>query len=248
MTNMSTIEEITNWLRGVDSFAAIDFLSRQPDALAAAKSFADAAAHFYWKEKDLPASIMLGRAGAQYALAAAERLATSDPALASELRGKAKAMTYNLASFTWPGWDEPGITITAADLAVGLDAAKANLRLGRELSRGPLPLSRAHWMLAAHWIAAAEYERAREQFRLAARDAATAGAEADRLLCQGFEALTGRLALTDAPDPAADAALRSRLDDVLTRLGPLENGEMFVRQIETAGRVFPLSPAGRTEK
>jgi hypothetical protein len=242
MTVMTTAEEITQSLKETDSFAVTESLSRQSDALATAKSFAGAANHCYWKAKDLAASIALGRAGVQFALAAAERSVTPDPALAAELRGQAKAMAYNLASFTWPGWDEPGITITRSDLAVGLDAAKADLRLGRELSRGPLPMSRAHWMLAAHQLAAAAYDSARVQFRLAARDAAAAGAEADRLLCQGFEALTARLALTDAPDERADAALRSRLDDVLTRLRPLENGEMFVQQIQTAARVFPLRP------
>ena len=245
---MATLEEITNWLRTADSYAAIEALSRQPDPRETAKSFADAAAHFYWKGKDLAASVALGRAGAQYALSSAERLAASDPALAAELRGQAKAMTFNLASFTWPGWDEPGIPITPADMSVGLDAAKANLRLARELKRGPLPLSRAHWMLAGHWLAVAQYGPAREQFQSAGREASAAASEPDRLLAEGFELLTAHLSADGgaagtggAAGSASDETL-ARLNDVLTRLRPLEQGGMFVQQIETARRVFPLRP------
>src|SRR5688500_17012208 len=123
-----------------DSFAAIAWLSAQPDPIAVAKAFSEAMLHLYWQEKNLPLAIAFGRAGAQFALAAAAGWETSDPGKALELRGSAKTMAYNLASFTWPGWNEPGIVTTSSDVALGLDAAKANLRLAVELQKGELPL------------------------------------------------------------------------------------------------------------
>lgn len=230
------LEELIARFRTGDSFSAVELLCREPDAVAAAKTFSEAANHFYWKDKDLVSSVMLGRAGVQHALTAATRRDLADPR-ALELRGQAKAMAYNLASFTWPGWDEPGIVIGPCDLATGMDAAKTNLRLGTELNKGPLPMSRAHWMLAAHELAAGKHHDARRGFAKACECADAAGAQADRWLSVGFGILSELLGGPGCSDEAK-RGLKQRMEEAETHLRTLEHGEMFIQQIQTAGRVF----------
>ena len=146
-------------------------------------------------------------------------------------------MCYDLASFTWPGWDEPGIKVTQSDMWAGLDAAKANLRLGKELNKGDLPLSRAHWMLGAHLMAARRWPEAIEHFERATKYAETAVSRPDALLSVGFATLT---ALLERP---GDMAAAARLEEIKAALTPLEHGPDFVSQIETAAAVF--APSGR---
>ena len=132
---MILLQDLIARVGNEDSYAAVELLCREGDGLGAAKTFSEAANHFYWKEKDLVSSVAMGRAGVQHALSAAACCDPGDLPLAFELRGQAKAMAYNIASFTWSGWDEPGIVIGPSDLATGLDAARTNLRLGTELKK-----------------------------------------------------------------------------------------------------------------
>ena len=209
-----------------DTFAAIEYLSHQADPLTVADTFNQLVLHLYWEVKRLPQVISLARAGIQYALAQAA--AEYDPEQAAELKRKARAIAYNLASCTWPGWAEPDITLTPADMAVGLDAARAALRLATELGEGDMRLSRANWMIGAHQLAAGQLEAARAAFELAAIYAEAADLAADLLLARGFTALMDVLA---GDDPAALEAIEAKFQTI-------EDGTDFVQQIETARRVF----------
>lgn len=223
-------------VRTRDRFAAIERIGSGSDALGNAKRFVEVMRHFYWKAKDLPAAVAFGQAGAHFGLFHAARIEESDAAVATQLRGVAKGLLYDLASFTWPGWEEAGIPITPADLAVGLDAAKANLRLAGELNKADLPLSRAHWMLAGHQLCAKGFDAARASYEQAGRHDAAAGAKADELLCAGFARLVKLLQSGDADDDA-------ELQRIQEQLRGLENGPDFIQQIETARRVFQGSPS-----
>jgi hypothetical protein len=210
-----------------DTFRAVEFLSGQPDdPLAVADTFNQVALHLYWEVKRLPQVISLARAGIQYALAQAA--AEFDPEQAAELKRKARVMAYNLASCTWPGWGEPDIPLTLADMAVGLDAARACLRLATELGEGDLRLARANWMIGAHLLATRDMESARAAFELAAIYAEAAEASADLLLARAFTALIDVLA---GDDPAS-------LEAIEAELAAVEDGPDFVQQVETARRVF----------
>lgn len=219
-----------------DSFAAIAWLAAQADPVLVAKTFSQLMLDLYWQEKNLPLALAFGRAGAQFALAAAAAIEASDLAQAVELRGSAKAMTYNLASFTWPGWNEPGIVTTSADVALGLDAAKANLRLAIELQKGDLPLSRAHWMLAAQQLASGQHATAVESFQTAARFASAANAPAEAELANGFAAIANVVAC--ANDPARQAAAKQDLQAIRDQLKTLPDGEAFCSQFDGALQVF----------
>jgi len=224
-------EEALHIWREKDCFAAVEHLMQQDDPLASIEAFHELMRHCYWQLKDLFGAITFGRAGAQHAFASAAHLDAGQADLARELRHRGKGFFYDIASFTWPGWNEQGIAITASDLATGFDAARTNLRLAEQLQRGDLPMSRAHWVLGAQRLAAGDRAAAREAFIAAAEYAEKANSRADLLLAHGYMHLVDLLI---GPDEAA----RRQLDEVKRDLRGQEDGEFFIEQLETAQRVF----------
>lgn len=182
--------------------------------------------HAYWQAKDLAAAIQIGQAGIETGM----KQASEYPGHAPEIKGAVKAIHYDLASFTWPGWDEPGIEITPEQLALGLESARKNLDLAFELKRDALPLSRAYWMLGAQLLAAGSHYKARENFSIAAHQAGRANSLADKLLSEGYLAIG---LILDGQRDAAEA-----LETVKDSLRGQENGEFFIKQLNDALRVF----------
>ncbi|MGE3315318.1 MAG: hypothetical protein AB7O26_09390 [Planctomycetaceae bacterium] len=217
--------------REQDSFAAIAAVAAEPDPLAATRFFHEIMRDLYWKEKDLPAAIAFGRAGLQHGLFAAASIDASNPTLAIEIRSAAKGMAYDLASFTWDGWDEKGIAITRSDLEIGLDAAKTNLRLAQELKKDDLPLARAHWMLGAQQLSAGAYDSAIASFQRSVEFARATHSEGDELLARGDIAIVN-LCRSEGTDGAA------ALEQVKSQLANIKEGEFFIEQLDTALRVF----------
>jgi hypothetical protein len=217
-------------VRDADPFAAAEFLHRADDPVAVMKAYRDLVNHLYWKEKNLPSVVSLALMGIHYGLTYGHDQGSAE--LRYDLKSIAKGLAYNLASFAWPGWDESGIVIGATAVAVGLDAAKLNLRLAEELNKGDIPLSRGHWMLGAQHLAAKDYDKARHHFDEGARFAEAAGSTAEIWLCFGFAALSRLLA---SPD---DEAIRADLEHIKSRLAEMDGGNDFLGQIETAEKVF----------
>src|SRR3990172_8189674 len=130
-------KKVKSLLQKNDAFKAIEFLNGSGDPLTIAKRYSELVLDFYWKERSLSHVIPFSISGIQYCLTKAE--GSSSKKVAKELKGIAKAISYNLASFTWPGWNEKGIRITPVEIEIGLDSAKFNLRLARELKKGEIP-------------------------------------------------------------------------------------------------------------
>lgn len=200
-----------------DSFAAIEFLNNSPeDSLGIAKTYSELVRYLYWEERDITSVIQMARAGIQYALIFND----------SETRQVAKAIAYNLASYTWSGWGERDIEITASELREGMDAARLNLRLCKKLNLDDVTRARAYWLLGAHLLANGNNKRAKDRFYKAAIFASTAHREAESLMCRAFAAL--------AKDSLDDlTAMKKRLMDV-------EGGMVYLKQIDTAQRVLDL--------
>ena len=144
-------------------------MARLGEPKAVARAYNDVTRDLYRTRRDLPAFVVVSRQGIEYLLVKAAEVERSDAVLAEELRGAAKTMAYNLAANTWPGWNQPGIRITPADLEAGMEAARLNLRLAIDLKRGPDPMFNAHWVIGAlelargrHAEAIASYEQARK--------------------------------------------------------------------------------------
>jgi hypothetical protein len=159
-------DQSLNLLSQSDTFAVIEFLDQQENQLQVAKTYSELVKHLYWKEKNVPDMVALARAGIQYALAAGSSMFKRDLVMTLLLRSEAKSIAYNLASFTWIGWDEPGITLDETDQCYGLEAARMN---------------------------AADLAKSRESFQRAATYAVRAGEKGDELIARGFELLVDLL-------------------------------------------------------
>ncbi len=187
----------------------------------------------YWQDKDIALYADLGRAAMLWALAEAERIRSAEPETSAALRAEAKGFTYDLGSFTWPGWDEPGIQITADIRRMGHDAARANLRLARELNKPADKMADAWWLLGAHMLAGGEYKASGETFGKATAAARDAG-DPDRVaLYSGYETLA---AFCDTKAPEHRTALQSHIAQL--RGKATDNAMYFAEQLETAVSVF----------
>lgn len=210
--------------------AVIDELERSSDLVQASQAFNRLGGFAYFDRKDVALSLRLRQAGMRYA----ERSIAGDGVaddVREELRGIRKALAFNIASSTWPGWGDD-VLVTPEQMAIGRQAAKLNLDLAVELRRGPDKVSIAHWAVGAHAMAAGDYAHAHEQYRLAVERAAEAGAQDHVALNQGYDALTSVLE-GDAEGSARFAAAVQTLDDMNT-----DDATFFAQQLDTARTVF----------
>lgn len=194
--------------------------------------FRDVMRHAYWEKKDLPSAIQLGQDGIMFG----EQLLEKHPDLEAEIKGKIKGLYYDIASFTWPGWDEEGIEINDEQVRLGLQAAKHNLKLAKELRKDPLPCSRAYWLLAAQEVAARQYEQAKRDFKQAESLAREAELEAEALLAEGFIVVIGLL------EEPGNQVLTARLEEIRAKLQQIEQGKFFIAQLFDSLRVFKSQP------
>jgi hypothetical protein len=223
----SVLELLRN---GGDSLAAAQLVERDVTELShigVAKRYSALVNDLYWKGKEVSFAIWLGRFGAHYCLTHA---AKRGDAAALELRSIAKQLAYNMGSFAWPGWAEPGITLSEADLAAGRDAAKLNLRLAVELNRPAKGMSNAHWLIGAYALADGKTPEAVAAF--------------DRAAALGDDAAAAAMnrAYASLAQLAADrhnTLLQQAFADALAALpaaGP--DGSAYAEQLQSARHVF----------
>lgn len=222
------VTQVQALLRTSDRYAAAEWLEQGGEPRVIARRYFAVMSALYWKKHDLPAVLAVAPAGIHFCLSRAKGAPEAE---ASELRGLAKSMAYDLASFTWPGWNEPGISPSLSDEAIGLDAARLNLRLAIELKRGSDPMFNAHWALGAHQLAAGRFEEAVRSFEQAAETARSAKNRGQELMAAGYALLTKLVAAPNAETEKAYAANEAAL--VKEKDGPF-----FRDQIVTARRVF----------
>ncbi len=212
------------------SEAAIVFLEAQENRQLALEACEALMPHYYWQQKNLDTSLLFGRTGVRLGneLAAA----SEDAVEANQIRTHVKIILYNIASFSWPGWDEPGVLITPEQEAEGLAAARSNLQLAIELEKPELPISRAWWLLGAHLLTAGEIRESASAFGMAAELATRVKKRDEQLLSLAFR----QLALIQLqPESGKD---EQRLYGYMEELGRMEEGEFFTNQIETARQVL----------
>lgn len=225
------VEKALDELARTDSYAAVAWLERAGEPREVAAAFADLVKLCYWERRDLRLATAFGRAGAQFCLGRSAALAGSDAIGAAELANRARAICYNVASFCWPGWDEPGIPIGPSDQWAGFDAARAHVRLVEELNLGEVARARGRWILAAHLLAFHRPEEAKRLFEESAAAANKGGAKADETLARAFSALVDVLSGGDEQAPL-------RLERLERALLAHDGGSELVAQLQTARRVF----------
>jgi hypothetical protein len=213
-----------------DASAAFARLEAGDAAAVVAKRYGELAQHLYNDRKDVAGMILAARAGVHFAFDRARQVAATDEPTATQLRGQAKAIAYNLGANCWPGWKDEGIVITASERAIGLDAARLNLRLAVELKRPAEPLGHAHWLLGAQLLAARQFDRAAAEFVAAANQFSAASKPTEQQMARTYEALTRRL---QQPE---NQSRQNALRDSLTALQTLatDDAKFFADQIRTA--------------
>ncbi|MFT4632081.1 MAG: hypothetical protein ACI8PP_001317 [Candidatus Pseudothioglobus sp.] len=215
-----------------DTQRAIEIILSRPTAEDAMHVFELVVRDLYWQSKNLNAALLIGRAGIQFGLTEARRVAGHDQALAHVLTSRSKMLAYNLSSFCWPGWQAQGIDIPAVYLAQGQDLAKTNMRLAKQLRKGDLPMSRAWWLMGAHHLAVGHYERARRAFVEGTRFAIAAQTRESELMLRGYVYLSDMLKHPD------NERLAIEFGFVLAELEKSQEGRFFGEQLETALLVF----------
>jgi len=191
----------------------------------------------YWQAHDLPAAVFVAEQGIAYCLIRAITVAGNNPNLSRRLRGAAGRIAFNLASSTWPGWNEPGIEVTPEQRELGREGARFALSVSEELDAGAGPLANGHWMVGAHELAAGEFEEAITSFERAALYGRAAGDRGTELVSEGFAAITRIAANMDAGDA------RERLGEIRATIErELGNPSFWTSQFDTATQVFIEAP------
>lgn len=162
-----------------------------------------------------------------YLIQRIEETAKTDEESANQLRKFARGVAFNIASFTWPGWDEP-YTITDAQRKMGLSAAHVGLLLAEEAGD---VTSNILWINAVHLIADSRFDKAVEYLEKA-RD--RAGTDTDRSMHQCWIAFA-----TYLEKRTDDAWQNYRKSIEVLRTHPEEQySSFYADQLETAERVF----------
>jgi len=213
-------------------------LERDSDCANVSGYYAEVTKILYARTKDVRSMLALARAGIDYQLRAAERVAADDAGLAITLRTAARKLAFNVAANSWPGWGDDGVVIVAADIEDGLNLAKLSLELVQELALGQQQLGTAFWLVGALDLAAGRTDAALASFDQARACYLAHGDHVQVLLADGYRAIA--LGATgDGPDGS--------LDEVVARLhrdGSKQAG-FFAGQLRTAARILrDRSPPG----
>ena len=156
-----------------------------------------------------------------------------DPETAARFSGHAKALAYDLASYTWPGWDEPGIGIRTRDLEAGFAAARLNLQLAEALEVGSEPMANVFFILASHALAANDYAAAADYFEEFGEIARNAGLMALSLLAEGYGVITGAAAGSGNPGSYMLEPVRQKFREALGT-----EADFWIDHLDTAWGVF----------
>jgi hypothetical protein len=178
----------------------------------------------YWDKKDLASYVVVARHLLNTALSRSRRADESAKAFGERALG----LSYDIASFTWRGWDEPDISVTPALEAVGLAAARLNAELASEDGRSDDVKRRSLWMLGAQLLAAGDAEGAK-----------SAWSDARALAPPDDQTLAAWILLADVAKGGDPAALESCLLRLEAQAGELAD---VAKQISTARRTLATQP------
>jgi hypothetical protein len=178
----------------------------------------------YWEHKDLDTYLLMARALIELLMG----YCIKTPDKREMYQEVAVVTSYNMASMSWSGWDEEGITVTDEHKILGLQAAELNVLIARELNLPPQRRQNGLWMLAAQQLANGKIQAARETFieQLTVIEMAQ--------LSEGSlpKAWIAACNIMDSSGSEAD------LDAALSELGVDDEGRAQVGYLKTAMKVF----------
>jgi len=215
-----------------DTKTAIHLLDAHPNADEAMKAYEDLVHYLYWQKKNIQAVVILAQAGVERMLHESETAGESHSERRLAALRRARVMIFNLASFCWPGWNEPGISLTESEIQAGREAAKRNRELGLVLNPTPIMSAHAAWTIGAYHLTDKKYTEAVLYFEESARFALQAENEAEHLLGQAYAQLARCL---ESGEEGAES--RKQLVEIKQRLSLAKDGPEYVRQVDTAEAV-----------
>ena len=225
--------EVQEAFRSGDRFAIPALVADAAGDAETVARYMDIERALYWEGRDLPAAVFVAEQAIAYCLTRAALASSESPALAAQLTAAAGRIAYNLASSTWPGWDEADIEITSQQRELGWASARLALSVSEDLDAGPAALANGNWMVGAHQLAAGEFPDAVRSFERAALLARGVEDRGMELTSAGFAALA-----EIADDRSSDDALE-RLDDIRQQIERDVSDPVFwTGQLDTAARVF----------
>lgn len=228
-------QELAAIIREGSAANALVLISLQPDPAAAASAISAAVNILYKSHRDVGCMIVAAHLGIAWCLGQASM--TSDREVATSLKTRAHAMSFNAAANCWPGWGDEGITIEDGHVEAARSLAGLCLVLAKELELGPKGLGTAHWMIGALELALGHFAMARAAFEEAQRSYSNLGEEAPQaLMAKGY----GALAANCSEDSSVEtiAALKTAIERL--RALKCEDGQFFADQIERAEQVLNL--------
>lgn len=183
-----------------------------------------AAQTFYWQKKDVGSYMLLARTVLELLIEYTKK----NPEHREEYAEIAVKTSYNMASMSWTGWDEEGVTIDDTQKLMGLQAAELNVRIATDLNLPPERRQNGLWMLAAQHLAHDNTRAAKETFmeQLSVIQNAKLQNEATpRAWIAACNLLDG-------------SGSESELEESLNKLGVNEEGEEQAGFLRTAMKVF----------
>ncbi len=106
----------------------------------------------YWEKKDLASYVIVATHLVDTALVNAKGNSETAAFFATRSLG----LSYDIASLTWPGWNEPGVVVTPTLQAAGLEAARLTFKLAQEVQATEAARKAAHFILGAQLLASGE--------------------------------------------------------------------------------------------
>ncbi len=231
---LETAAAVKKMVETNDSYGAIEMIQSRGDFMEIAQRYEYLVRDLYWQEKAVSALVPIARAGIQYCLTKANELAGEDSAASHKMVDYAKIISYNLSSFTWPGWDDKDIVIADEALVAGLEAAMLNVRLVERLGSNPAQMSNSYWAIGAQYLAMKDYAKAKTAFESAASYAKQAGGKDAELMNDGYVAMTDILAGGEKENAQAefDKAVKA-LQDIGT-----DDAKFFANQLVSVLKFF----------
>ncbi len=216
-----------------DLAAAQAIIEAEAETAEVAQRYADVAQALYRERKNVTQMLAVAKAGVAYCLSAAGRAAATDPAAAATLKTKAKAIAYNAAANSWPGWGDEGIVIDPLHIKEASGLAARSLELVENLKLGHRQIGTSEWLVGALHLAAGRSDDAIAALTRA-RDAYAAGGEhTSALLALGYLAMARIRRGT--PE-----RYRAELEEICQRLQADGSPQAmaFVKQLRTADRLL----------
>jgi len=233
VVSKQTLSEALRHAESNDLAAMRSVIEADADAAEVAQRYANLAQALYRERKNVTQMLAVAKAGIAYCLSAAERAGATDPVAAATLKTKAKAIAYNAAANSWPGWGDEGIVIAPSHIADASDLAQRSLELVEDLKLGHRQVGTSQWLVGALHLAAGRSDDAIVALTRA-RDAYGAGGErASELLALGYLALA--CSRQDTPERH-----RAELEEICLQLQQDGSPQAmaFVKQLRTADRLL----------